>query len=1293
MNTVRHKKLLVFLLSLGLSFSTFQAASEDIDLFTVDEGGQVNKPNVLIILDNSANWSRAAQKWPDEPTQGQAEVRAIQTVINSLDENINVGLMMYITGGSAADTDSGYVRFHIRPMNATNKADLSARLDAIYNNINDPIEKRSQGNPFGNLFWDAYNYLSGANHSNAGIGTPASLASAGAYATQWSRFRSPLTDNDNCTQTTIIFIGNNTSSGPTGDSTANVNALAALGGVTTPQIKFKDFSCSTTPTTTDLGYSTSCYSNDSTCSTGESNATCLANGFTSCTCSATSPQACTSLTHFKGKGTTTTTTIDSDDNPGVTSSGQSTGDILQCSKNKPNPIACPSPRTDTFPNTPSAGKTTSKTTSWTTGSCDYVSTGVNCGGQKVNWELRGTKTVRTVVTTSTPVEQDLAGETAQCYLNVGSCSTTSFAGCPGGPTGSPTYSSCRCTDPGSPSGCDATTSRFRVTGNSTSTACVEGNTFSTPPTQGGNEFMSDEWARFLSQTGVTLPGGAKAQVKTHTIDVFNAQQDATQSKLLFSIARVSGGNYYQAKTKNQIQDALTRIFAEVQAVNSAFASASLPINATNRAQNENQVFLGLFKPGRTKQPLWFGNLKKFQLVISGGEIKLGDKNGNPAVNDDTGFLHECSESFWSVDSGQYWFFTTKDDPDARGTCATSANDVHSDAPDGPFAEKGGASQVLRLGNTTGTPDGEGNYALTRNIKTLSGNALVDFTPPIAGIADDFVTRFIRGEDTENDDLDAGARSLTEPRSTIHGDVIHSRPLPISYTDGTGVVVYYGANDGTFRAIKSNTGQELWSFVAPEHYGKFLRLKQNTPLVKYFGDTAPGLVRRDYFFDGGTGLYQNQANTEFRIFTTQRRGGRRIYSFDVSNPVAPAFAWSRGCPNQTDDTNCDAGFAGIGQTWSTPNVAFIRGYPALGAETPVIIMGGGYDICEDANTPTPSCSAAKGRVVYVLNALTGAIIKAFDLSSVAGTRSIAADVALIDMNNDKFVDHAYAVDTGGSFYRMDLNGVSTPADPAEWAIQRIAFTTGAGRKFLFPPALVQATSNIVYLAIGSGDREAPLAGQYPFTTAPSGVINRMYVFKDNVSVVANPDLATALASGFSLDDTSNMINHTSSPGTCSDEKVLPASSKKGWFIDLTASGRGEQTVTSAVIATGFVFLSTNRPTPDAQTSVCTNSLGEARGYFVSLLNGAGSIGIAGACTDTPNTARRSSVFTGGGLPPSPVLATVPVAGKIRTVIIGAVGKNPTNDADHKDSPINPGELTPTITATRTPVYWFKSTGDN
>ena len=40
------------------------AQADDIDIFmSATTGG--GKPNIMIMVDNSANWSRSAQKWPD----------------------------------------------------------------------------------------------------------------------------------------------------------------------------------------------------------------------------------------------------------------------------------------------------------------------------------------------------------------------------------------------------------------------------------------------------------------------------------------------------------------------------------------------------------------------------------------------------------------------------------------------------------------------------------------------------------------------------------------------------------------------------------------------------------------------------------------------------------------------------------------------------------------------------------------------------------------------------------------------------------------------------------------------------------------------------------------------------------------------------------------------------------------------------------------------------------------------------------------------------------------------------
>jgi type IV pilus assembly protein PilY1 len=521
-------------------------------------------------------------------------------------------------------------------------------------------------------------------------------------------------------------------------------------------------------------------------------------------------------------------------------------------------------------------------------------------------------------------------------------------------------------------------------------------------------------------------------------------------------------------------------------------------------------------------------------------------------------------------------------------------------------------------------------------------------------------------------------------------VIHSRPLPVDYGGGTGVVIYYGAGDGVYRAVQGSTGQELWSFVAPEHYSTLQRLMDNSPLVLTPNPTPPGQTAisgttgRDFFFDGSTGVYQNADSSKVWIYPAMRRGGRMLYAFDVTTPGTPRQKWRVGCPDQSDDTGCTTGMTGIGQTWSTPQVAKVNGYSASGTNKPVIIVGGGYDTCEDSDSATPSCSSPKGAAVYILDADTGSLLKTFTTTAAAAAepngpavgRSVVADVTMVDTNGDGVVDYAYAADTGGSLYRIDFPSAATSA--SDWKMSRVAYTnitpsyTGATsnsyRKFLFAPGVLPYKGD-VFVAIVSGDREHPLALSYPYTTP---VLNRAYLYLDDPTRTTATDL-----------DGSKMANETANP-QCDVNDVLPGSTYYGWYLDLkaacsnVAAGCGEQGVTSALIFGGMVTWSTNRPTGAAET--CSTSLGEARGYFANLLNGSGAIGVTGTCGGT-----ASSVFPGGGLPPSAVAATVNVDGKEETILIGAPCKDGTSCA-----PIQAQQLNPPITSKRYRTYWKLNT---
>jgi type IV pilus assembly protein PilY1 len=842
---------------------------------------------------------------------------------------------------------------------------------------------------------------------------------------------------------------------------------------------------------------------------------------------------------------------------------------------------------------------------------------------------------------------------------------------------------------------------------------------------------TDEWTRFLFQSGAVVPAGSNnGSIVTYVLDAYNAQNNAGYSGSLQAAALQGGGRYYQVGTQAAVYNALVRILEQIQAVNSTFASASLPVNATNRAEDQNQVFVPMFRPDANIQPRWFGNLKQYQLINDNGAIELGDARGQPAINLLTGFPSSCARSFWTTGSADlthypngYWDFgqsvnasgmwnTINEAVMAKGTCPTTGRGPWDDLPDGPTVEKGGVAEVIRKGNNPAITNASPTWSPSqRNVLTInaqgaawSNKTLVPFSVTSTGLPASLVN-WVLGQDVQDEN---GNGNTAESRPSLHGDEIHSRPLPIDYGSGT-VRVFYGSNDGTLRAVDGASGQELWAFVPPEFYNPtpavynpwaspatiptgLERLmwsnmtdaagNQVSPIINFWG--TPGMngnpgpaptptpMSKDYYYDGSTGLYESAVNAQgvpgsVWIYPTMRRGGRMLYGLDVTTASSPAVLWKFGCPYLTSDTGClgGANANSVGQTWSTPAVAAsVTGY-----NSPVVIVGGGYDACEDTNTPTPPCTSPKGAGVFVLDAQSGQQ-KAFFPT----TRSVAADVALLSVAMPGIVDHAYAADTGGNIYRIDFIG-----NPNQWVMNRIAYTNGSGRKFLFAPALLAAPGGQVYVALGSGDREHPLQGQYPYMN----VLNRFYVFKDNL----------ASTGALNLDDTTKMDDFTYSsadPGpnnattgtSCSTAGVLPTSTMSGWFMNLNQNGQGEQTVTSAIIAAGMVAFSTNRPIPQTQGS-CATVLGAAYGYWVNLFNASGGIGASGmACGGV-----RDAPFVGGGLPPSPVIASVPVNGQVVQTVIGAAQLSGGTSCG-----ICPQQVKPAIVPTRKTIFW-KGSGEN
>ena len=815
-----------------------------------------------------------------------------------------------------------------------------------------------------------------------------------------------------------------------------------------------------------------------------------------------------------------------------------------------------------------------------------------------------------------------------------------------------------------------------------------GSTTQIPISPVGDSYnYSNEWARFMKST-------SPLSISTYTIDVAMAGGDPNNSALLRSMAAEGAGKYFfingeDATVGGEIERALNNILSEIQSVNSVFASVSLPVSVNTQGTYLNQVYIGMFRPNGDAAPRWTGNLKQYKLGQVGTALKLLDASNAPAINNLTGFITECARSYWTpTATDAYWGFMSW--PGGTTFClptgAAADTYKNSNSPDGNIVEKGAQAYMLR--STT-----------ARNMKTCgatmaSCSSLVAFDSTSAstaalGAADateqTALINYAKGLDTGLPaDENVNGVTAAEKRPSAHGDVVHSRPVAVNFgTDGSPqVVVFYGANDGALRAVNGNrsgsiggiaAGDEMWSFMPPEFYGKIKRLRENLIPVRYAtGLASPASAQpKPYGMDGPITAFKGASSTY--VYASMRRGGRAIYGFDVTNslttPTSPGLLWRIGCAGSSD-TDCTTDMSGIGQTWSSLKPFTTAGYGS-GSST-LLIFGGGYDTCEDhdASGVNNNCtSTSKGHFVYVVDATSGAVVKAFDLDAALGTsasgrsRGVVADVTLVRDGDGQLI-YGYTADLGGNVYRLTFAG-----PPADWTVRQIAAlgcdstaACTANRKFMFAPSVV-ALPDGYGIMIGSGDREKPLSeATYPGATS---VANHFFMFHDKPALTAgtvtgtwpgNNTCGAAIICRASLWP----ITDASTPTTA---QLL---TKSGWYLALASK---EQVVTSAVTIFGVVTFSTHQPAAVA-TGTCNSNLGTTRVYNINYTNAASANG----------TANRYEDVAGDGLPPSPVAGQVTLDNG-RTVPF-CIGCSP-------DSPLE-GKLPTSMSGVVQPkgrLYWY------
>ncbi len=828
-----------------------------------------------------------------------------------------------------------------------------------------------------------------------------------------------------------------------------------------------------------------------------------------------------------------------------------------------------------------------------------------------------------------------------------------------------------------------------------------------------NKYQSnwgDEWTRFMYQTDVLNNVDNRQNVTTYTIAVTDGK-NPDYVQLASSMGTNGGGKVYVVQLGDvaALTSALLAIFNEVQAVNSVFASVSLPASVNAQGQFLNQVYVGMFRPDATAAPRWMGNLKQYKVGYDAkGKLILQDSTGAAAIsNAATGFISPNAVSYWTADppasftSSGYGASVTDWPKKGYWQNSPSSAGWALDSPDGEVVEKGGVAENMRVqwltsqsGRTLLTCNGVGNCPASSALPSfdssntwLTGTAgLTAINSGSNGAATITATElpkliaWVRGQDEAAADStsiagaegEAGPGSPVTVRSSIHADVLHSRPAVVNYGGSTGVVVFYGTNDGVFHAVNGNQtqgigavrpGGELWGFIAPEFIGKLARLYTNSPEVQLSttpSGISPAPQPRDYFFDGSTTVMQDMrdpANPRILLYLTARRGGRMVYALDVTNPAAPRFVWKR--------TNTD--IAELGQTWSQPKVMRVRGY-----SNPVVVMGAGYDTAEDSD-PAPGTNTM-GRGVIVFDAYTGNIVWSVQpsCSGVSGTclavptmtRAIPSDVTALDRNGDGYAERLYVGDVGGNIWRADFETTAGNA-PTNWTVTRLATLGGAAstnnaRKFFYPPDVV-STRTYDAVSIGSGDREHPL---YSASTTPGtayNVVNRLYMVKD-MNINGVPATWTPLTEGSLFDATSGQYD----------------GSRYGFYITLTHPG--EKAVNAPLTVAGYTTVGTNTPSVPV-AGMCYPNLGTARSYSYSFLTAAGQ------------NDNRFVILDGGGFPPSSVFGMVVVDNNGQSTVVPVLlgGGNQTGSGGGDDtSGLGVQKIKIAGVGKRKRTYWYSET---
>jgi len=693
-----------------------------------------------------------------------------------------------------------------------------------------------------------------------------------------------------------------------------------------------------------------------------------------------------------------------------------------------------------------------------------------------------------------------------------------------------------------------------------STVTISGTTYTVPLNQNGSTYL-DDIAYYLYTNDIPQYSAAPGfqRVATYTIGFMG--DDATNAFLMNTSNNGNGitdpndedyGSFhFVAEDPDNLTAQLLAALSTILSETSTFTAPVVPVTRTTSGEH---IYMAFFKPQESN--FWDGNVTKFGVQEdASGQIIITDMNGNPATWPN-GAIKEGAVPYW----------TTIDWADSSKT-----NYMHN------------ASRTIYAGNTT-TVFSVGN--MTAAMLGSPTSIVVNGTT-ITGV--EKVVNYIRGADVLDEDSDL---NTTENRSIITGDILHSEPAVVEYSNAysSDTFVYYGSNDGMLHAVKDSNGTEEWGFIPSDLIIKLKDILEGTE-HQYFIDSSPKV-----FMPGGNGDGVVDVGETAILICGERRGGSYYFLLDITNPGSPSYI------GNICTSGCTVNIPEFGETWSEPKLGKVDN---SGSIENALFIGGGY---------SSDNSSGNAVAVVSIDSSPPTLIKKWnDSDNTDMTYSIPGAVKLVDENNNGITDKIYVGDLGGQMWRFgkftEVDGITPLTFPnsdeniSTW-VPEVLFKPidpldpAALRKIYYPPA-VTMEKGFDMVFFGTGDRD---------DACNTSTSDRIYAVKDVHSSTAFVEV--------------DLVDVTDPMAALPD---LPTDN--GFYIQLSS---GEKVLSESMVFYKTLYATTFIP---GSTDPCVPG-GDGRIYALNYLTGGATIDFTG--DDVP----ERTLDIGGGIPSKPVMVIPP-----------------------------------------------------